>query len=74
VADPPPSPWTLPCPWCEYEILVFARGGRWGAGEEAAEMMKRHVEEHEKTWPDFLAASAAIRRGIDPEKVRPLPL
>lgn len=53
---PSPPPWTLPCPWCEFSIWVYARGGPYGAGEEAADSMKQHIHEaHGKTWPEFLA-------------------
>jgi sarcosine oxidase delta subunit len=47
--------WILPCPWCKFELRVFPRGGPYGAGEEAADRMREHVESaHDKTWQDFL--------------------
>lgn len=61
----PCPPWTLECPWCEYHILVNARGsrrGRPGAGEEAADLMRLHVSDvHDKRWHDFLWEPASTR-------------
>jgi hypothetical protein len=58
-------PWTLACPWCDWRLVVNARGGRGrdqGSGYEAAILGKRHAEDHGRTWQDFLSA-----RGGDAE-------
>jgi hypothetical protein len=51
--------WALHCAWCLYYILVGdrgMRGGDPGAGVEAADLMKEHIErEHQKTWAEFRA-------------------
>ena len=56
----PATPWRLPCPWCAFYVQVAARGARGsdpGAGVQAAEVMRAHVEErHNETWQSFLAA------------------
>lgn len=53
-----PHVWRLPCPWCPHNVIVNPRGGRGkdqGAGVEAADLMKAHVvQNHDKTWSDFL--------------------
>lgn len=55
----PPPPWTLRCPWCEFRLLVFARGQRGddqGSGVEAAERMAEHAERvHGRTWEEVVA-------------------
>jgi hypothetical protein len=52
------APWVLPCPWCDYRLVVSARGSHGrdqGSGYEAAKIMERHVSEwHGKTWAEFL--------------------
>ena len=60
MADAPPAPWKLHCPWCDWYALVFARGSRGnddGAGIEAAREGERHAEEvHGRTWQEFLTS------------------
>jgi hypothetical protein len=60
MADAPSPPWTLPCPWCAFKLIVFARGARGrdpGSGVEAALRMEAHAgAAHGRTWREFLAA------------------
>lgn len=62
MASPPCPPCTLKCPWCDWSLLIFARGARGkdpGSGVQAGELAKRHAREvHGRPWKDFLAASA----------------
>lgn len=60
MAEAPIPPWTFGCPWCEFSILVFARGGPYGAGEEAADRMQHHLRDHHpgRTWTELLAATS----------------
>jgi hypothetical protein len=56
----PSPPWTLRCPWCEWKVIVNARGARGrdeGAGVEAAQLGERHALTHGRTWREFLAES-----------------
>lgn len=61
MANDPAPPWWLRCTDCVYAILVGARGvhgGDQGAGVEAAEAMRGHVErEHGMTWTQYLNKS-----------------
>jgi hypothetical protein len=60
MSNPPSPPWTLGCPWCDFRIVVNARGAHGndpGSGVEAATMMAAHVgDRHGKTWREFLDA------------------
>jgi hypothetical protein len=55
-----PSAWDLLCPWCEWKIIVNARGQRGkdpGSGVQAARLMRKHVEfRHGRSWTEFLRA------------------
>lgn len=59
MADAPSPPWVLSCKWCEFKIVVNARGMRgadMGSGVQAADMMEDHIiEYHDKTWSEFIA-------------------
>lgn len=59
MSQAPSPPWTLRCPWCDYHMIVYARGGRGqdqGSGYEAGQRMAGHVDGvHAKTWAAFLA-------------------
>ena len=61
MAQAPAPPWWLNCAWCGFGILVNARGMRGadpGAGVEAANAMRGHVESyHDKSWHEYLKAS-----------------
>jgi hypothetical protein len=63
MADAPSPPFELACPWCDFYIVVNARGGRGsdlGSGVEAARLMEHHVIfAHQKTWKEFLAHELA---------------
>jgi hypothetical protein len=52
------APWKLHCAWCSFYLYVGARGMRGndpGAGVEAANLMRDHIEtEHDQTWPVYL--------------------
>lgn len=56
--EPGRAPWYLHCPWCSASVEVNARGQRGGdpgAGVEASDLMRLHIEAaHGKTWADFL--------------------
>lgn len=72
----PTAPWTLACPWCPYSVLVNARGGRGadqGAGVEASDLMRAHVEDaHSEDVDRFpLGAGRVIVRPV-PEEPRQL--
>jgi hypothetical protein len=58
-----PSVWTLRCAWCDWFLVVGARGARGndpGAGVEAAVRMQEHVEhEHDRTWREYVHMVAA---------------
>lgn len=58
-ANAPSPPFRLLCAWCEFYIVVNARGahrGDQGAGVEAADLMREHVEDaHGRTWDEYLA-------------------
>lgn len=58
MSERPIPPWDFPCPWCAFKITVFARGGPYGAGEEAADVMQHHLREQhpDRTWRELLAA------------------
>lgn len=55
----PSPPWILACPWCDWRLVVFARGARGNqpcAGEEAAMRGVEHARQaHGRTWV-FLGA------------------
>ena len=56
----PSPPWNLDCSWCDFRIVVHARGAHgndFGSGVEAARIMSDHVATHGKTWGEFLADS-----------------
>jgi hypothetical protein len=60
MANAPSPPWRLDCPWCDWNLLVFARGGHGadqGSGFEAAQLGEDHALGHGKTWREFLAAA-----------------
>ena len=61
MADRPSAPWRLECPWCDFKIVVNARGMRGedpGSGVQAAQLMERHAKlSHGSTWEQFLNAS-----------------
>ncbi len=61
MANAPSPPWTLSCPWCEWGVLVNARGAHGrdeGSGVEAAKIAERHAKLiHGRTWREFLEAS-----------------
>jgi hypothetical protein len=63
MANPPSPTWQLRCPWCDWLLIVGARGARGrdpGAGVEAAERATQHAAEvHDKTWQEFLRAEAS---------------
>lgn len=57
MANAPSPPWTLKCYWCDFSIIVNARGMHGkdqGSGVEAGNLMKDHIEEvHNKSWREF---------------------
>lgn len=61
MADAPSPPWNLCCPWCDFYVVVNARGQRGadpGSGVQAAELMQDHIAGHQgKTWQEFLATT-----------------
>lgn len=61
MANAPSPPWTLSCPWCEWQAIVNARGAHRndpGSGVEAALAAQRHAERiHDRSWREFLEAS-----------------
>jgi hypothetical protein len=72
MANPPSPPFKLPCAWCEYFIVVNARGARGddpGSGVQAARIMGEHVEGiHGRTWAEYVEADAARHVEADEEK------
>jgi primosomal protein N' len=64
MADRPSLPWRLRCPWCDFYLVVSARGMRGndpGSGVEAAEIMADHCAScHGETWPSFIAATSPV--------------
>lgn len=54
----PIPPWTLKCHWCNFNILVYARGQQGaddGSGVEASNLMENHIVTiHQKTWKEFV--------------------
>lgn len=58
MANAPSPAWKLPCHWCDWYIVVNARGMRGedlGSGVEAAERMEEHIiRYHDKTWTDYI--------------------
>jgi hypothetical protein len=59
MADRPSPPFDMHCPWCDWYIVVNARGSSGndpGSGVEAAQMMEAHVGRHDRTWAEYLVA------------------
>ncbi len=63
MANPPSPAWTLSCPWCDWLVLVNARGMHGndpGSGVEVAKLGEQHAATHGRTWREFLSAREAL--------------